>query len=406
MGGGGSQDSTVTNVTQVDPVTQAWRNSIMQAGGQLYSQGHPSAYPNSQVVPFSNQTQQGLDYLQNYAQQGAPNLQEANDANTRALSGWNPAMPMAQSAAQGGLSSNPWSSAFSQYGSGSNDYAHGMFQNAANDIGDAVNSQFAQAGRFGNNAARTDTMTRGIGNAWNQIMTPVYEAERNRGLQAQQTGASLFNAGQDRTLQGVGLFGDMTSQGNQDAQRSMALMPSLWNMGMQPGQAMLDIGGMYEGLAGQYLQDDVNRYNAPYQNAWNHLNNYAGLVSGLPDFSGSQSTSQGPGTNRVMSTLGGGMAGLGLYSGLSQAGLLGAGSSGIGWGLGGAGALLGLFSDRRLKREIEPLNADINGTPLYRYAYVWDEPGVHRIGVMADEAPARAVGLHASGYLLVDYAAL
>lgn len=63
-------------------------------------------------------------------------------------------------------------------------------------------------------------------------------------------------------------------------------------------------------------------------------------------------------------------------------------------------------SDRRLKREIEPTGEHINGTPTYRFAYLWDEPGTVRVGVMADEAPAHAVHIMDNGYLAVDYGAL
>lgn len=63
-------------------------------------------------------------------------------------------------------------------------------------------------------------------------------------------------------------------------------------------------------------------------------------------------------------------------------------------------------SDRRLKRNIVPLNDTINGTPLYEFEYLWDEPGDKTIGVMADEAPAHAVIMHPSGYAMVDYGAL
>ena len=63
-------------------------------------------------------------------------------------------------------------------------------------------------------------------------------------------------------------------------------------------------------------------------------------------------------------------------------------------------------SDRRLKRAIVPLDDTINGTPLYEFEYLWDEPGVKTIGVMADEAPPHAVIMHPSGYAMVDYASL
>lgn len=62
-------------------------------------------------------------------------------------------------------------------------------------------------------------------------------------------------------------------------------------------------------------------------------------------------------------------------------------------------------SDRRLKLDIERAG-ERAGLPWYRFRYVWDEPGVVREGVMADEVPAHAVHVHESGFKLVDYAAL
>tara|TARA_R110000868_G_scaffold18728_3_gene81788 strand:- start:3764 stop:4873 length:1110 start_codon:yes stop_codon:yes gene_type:complete len=75
--------------------------------------------------------------------------------------------------------------------------------------------------------------------------------------------------------------------------------------------------------------------------------------------------------------------------------------------IGAAGTAMGPKpSDRRLKRNIVPLDADINGTPLYEFEYLWDEPGVKTIGVMAQEAPPHAVVVMDNGYLAVDYGAL
>ena len=408
MGGGGSQSSTVTNRTEVDPVTQAWRGNIMQAGANIYNQGTPAFYPGNTVVPFSGQTQGGLDYLQQHAQMGAPNLQAANNASGRALSGWNPALPFAQNAAQGGLSNNPAMQALNQYGSGNNDYAQGLFRQASNDIGNAVNAQFAGAGRYGANAARTDAMTRGIGNAWNQIMTPVHEAERNRGLTAAQTQGSLWNAGADRALQGADLMGGLWSQGNADAARAQAMLPGIFSYGQMPGQAMLDIGGMYEGQAQNYLNADMDRYNYNANAPRDMLSWYSGLMSGLPDFSTQTQTTREPGSNRLMNGLGAAasMAGIGQSLGLFGGAAGAAGAAGAGLNLAALPAMLPILSDRRLKREITPLGSDINGTPLYSFAYLWDPPGERRIGVMADEAPARAVHTHPSGFSMVDYGAL
>ena len=67
-------------------------------------------------------------------------------------------------------------------------------------------------------------------------------------------------------------------------------------------------------------------------------------------------------------------------------------------GIGGAAGMAGMFSDRRLKRNINFL-MEINSTNWYEFDYIW---GDHAIGVMADEVPHAAFETP-SGYLAVDY---
>ena len=403
MGGQSSGNQTVRNVTEVDPITQAWRGNIMQAGGSLYNQGVPAYYPGQTVVPFSNQTQGGLDYLQNYALQGAPNLGAANAASTRAMSGWNPAMPYANSFAsgnnplmqnllgasqqgvagqvapmvQGSMGANPLMGAVAQAGTtrtgmgvpqlqsfanAENPYLDSLFNQGVEQVSNAVNANFARAGRFGANAAHTGALGREIGGLYNQIYAPAYEASQNRALQAagQLSGidqgdraaalqglgqaAGLYEAGAGRGLagselmgslfagdasrqlsgasqaaqmglSGADLLGGMWSQGNQDAARAQALLPSLYSYGMMPGQSLLDVGGMYEGLAGDYLNDDRARYDYAANAPWDYLGRYSQLMSGLPDFSSQTSTTTGPRPNRLMQGLGAAASLGSLFSG-------------------------------------------------------------------------------------------
>ncbi|MCC6295399.1 MAG: tail fiber domain-containing protein [Pseudomonadales bacterium] len=83
-------------------------------------------------------------------------------------------------------------------------------------------------------------------------------------------------------------------------------------------------------------------------------------------------------------------------------------AGGVGTGIGTV--IGGLFCDRRLKRDVEPLGQTHRGVPLYRFRYTSDaiERGLGRpglfMGVMADELGAvrpGAVGTHATGYLLI-----
>jgi len=65
-------------------------------------------------------------------------------------------------------------------------------------------------------------------------------------------------------------------------------------------------------------------------------------------------------------------------------------------------------SDRRIKADIEPMGQR-NGHNWYRFRYVWEEPGTHHEGVMAQEVMETrpdAVSKHPTGFYVVDYAAL
>jgi hypothetical protein len=92
-------------------------------------------------------------------------------------------------------------------------------------------------------------------------------------------------------------------------------------------------------------------------------------------------------------------------AGLSQPGL------DVGGLMQGAAAMktAGMFSDRRLKQDIELVGRDERtGLPLYEYAYKSD-PSRRFLGVMADEVEAympEAVGESEDGYKFVNYAML
>lgn len=73
----------------------------------------------------------------------------------------------------------------------------------------------------------------------------------------------------------------------------------------------------------------------------------------------------------------------------------------IGSGIG----MLAMFSDERLKEDIAPVGELFDGTNVYRYRYVWDDPAMTRIGVMAQEVEqTRPDAVHdVGGFKAVDY---
>lgn len=334
MGGQSTPEKqTVVNETTPDPFTQQWRQNIYGAAQANFDQGPPQYYPGQTVVPFSPWTQAGLDQMTTQANAGAPNMQAANDASATALAGGgaNPALPTAMNYANGNAGSIWGGQQLQDTASGAamNPYLDSVFNAAAPRVQDAVNSNFAKAGRYGGNAAHTGALTREMGNLAASIYAPAYEAERGRQMQAAGQMSGLQLAGAD-------LASGIHGQGNSDALRAQALLPSLYQYGQMPAQSLLQVGAANEGMQGQYIDDAMTRYNYPYAAQQDALNRYAGIVNGLPDFSGSTTTSTGtPASNGAMSAMGGVMAGAQLGS------MFGPIGSGVGAGLGG---LWGLFS--------------------------------------------------------------
>ena len=172
----------------------------------------------------------------------------------------------------------------------------------------------------------------------------------------------------------------LTWGANQQAQQAqnqgLQNFGNIYSLGQQPGTTQSNFANFGANAQQQALQDQMNRFN---------------YYQGLP-----QQTAQQYGSI-VTPAAGLGQAGTSTTSNPQQ-------------GAQNLAALLtaiSSFSDRRLKRDIEPLHAHTpGGIPLYRYRYLWDND--FEIGVMADEAEKIApwaVGERA-GFKTVNYAEL
>lgn len=92
---------------------------------------------------------------------------------------------------------------------------------------------------------------------------------------------------------------------------------------------------------------------------------------------------------------------------LGAAGILaGAGQTSTSKGKSSSGVLNTLFSDRRLKKNIQRIGTADNGLPIYAYSYINDPHDTTHIGFMADEVKdiyPEAVTTDLMGYMMVDY---
>jgi hypothetical protein len=163
---------------------------------------------------------------------------------------------------------------------------------------------------------------------------------------------------------GAGLANTYTGLGNATAGVNTGLGNAV--AGQQDQLAGLNFNTQ-TGIGNANANADLAAYNAS-GNFWNMLGGLGG-----------------------MKTSGGGTVGGNAVSGLGNL-ASGAGS-----------ALMSMFSDERLKEDIEPVGELYDGTNIYRYRYIGDP--TPRIGVMAQEVEKTNPGavVEIGGYKAVDY---
>jgi len=207
-------------------------------------------------------------------------------------------------------------------------------------------------------------------------------------LQAQQAMDSSFNADRNNQLAAaLGLGGQNTADRNSQigaasalGQQNTADNNTSLNATNASIQSILQALGLVPSMTGA----QVNALGAAAQIPYTGLNNYASLVNGL---TGKYGTTDSNGTSTTKSNQS-------IMSGLGQLGQA-------------AGTAAMVFSDIRLKRDIEPAGQFGDGLGIYRYRYLWDDEP--RVGVMAHEVAVHrpwALGPEIGGYATVNYGAL
>jgi hypothetical protein len=285
-----SAPSRTTTVTEPPAFIQPYMQYGAQQSRGLYETGGPQYYGGNTVVPFSQQTENALGMTEQRAMNGSPVNTAAQDYATRTLN----------------------TSPTSQFGGASNPYLDATFNKAADSVQQRLGTQFAGSGR--NLDASRAVNADELNNLATNIYGGAYESERNRMAQ---------DIEQQRSRQ-FGMAG---------------LAPTLANQDYVDINALHGVGGQVEDLTGRLMEDQAARWdfsqNAPQMN----LDNYIARITGA--YPGQNATQTTPThRNRAAGAVGGIATGAGIAGGLTQAGMMTAGSP-WGWALMGAGGLLG-----------------------------------------------------------------
>lgn len=209
-----------------------------------------------------------------------------------------------------------------------------------------------------------------------------------------RTGSGLHQQSVDRAVTGLNrTISDADAKAGADYY-STERNRMLGAAGMAPHLAAADYQDISAvGQAGQaqdaYSQAGINeniaRYNYDNNSQWDYISRYLGMLNG--GYPGGESS--GTGTS--------------IQPGQSSS-PWGSIFGGAGLALQAAPLFMGMFSDERLKENIEPVGQLNDGQTVYSYRYKGDP--TPQIGLMAQEVAERhpeAVAEHPSGYLMVDY---
>lgn len=271
----GSKQQTSTQTTNSEPWAPsqpAFKTGLADAQN-LYKSGLGSqSYTGSTVIPFANQTSQGMGAIQNQASQ---------NMGGQGLSGQyqgvinNGGFNAPQQTAVNNLT-NTATAAPDIYG----DPAYMQVRNrVAQDTSQGVNLGASAAGRYGS-GAHTDVLSRSLSDSLAGM--DVSQLQRQQGRQDAAT-QNLFNAGQ----QGMGNLGTAYE-------------------GMKaPAQDQMGIGSMYEDLAGRLKNDELRIFQEQQNAPWNQLGRLNSVAGGAGSMGGtSTGTAQTPGQSPFATGLG------------------------------------------------------------------------------------------------------
>lgn len=338
--GGQSTSDTTTSQTQAgtaNSTTAPWQPSQGILQNILTGVGGMSTSPNAAQTQGANQLEQNAGSMPNFGAQA-----------TGAANGLLGSLPQGvQSAYQN------YQNQISPIANQNNDptQAPGMqqlLQTIQGDVGNQVNSQFAGAGRD-MSGMNQQALARGLSQGEAAPLLGQY----NQNVQNQIGAAgNLFNAAGTNATTQAGLLGQGMTAATQ--------VPGIIN---QNANNLLSAGNTQYGLGAQNL---------------GLLEGLTLPIAGMGSQNSGNTTMVGNGTSNTTNQM----------SGADQFTKI-------------VGGLQGLWSDRRLKEDIEQVGELFDGTPVYRFRYLNDL--VMRIGLMADECPEDAV-TEINGFHAVDYA--
>ena len=234
--------------SKIDPVIAPYLEEALGRARSLFLTGQqPTLYPGQMYVSPSEQTLSALSTQEALARAAQPSLQASQEAYNAALGG------MQQTAQGGFLQGSPYQKQMIEAAT------RPLTQQFSENVVPTISSQFSKAGRYGSGAMEralgtaTESFGRALGDVTSNIVGQDYA--RERGFQ----------------------------------QEALAMLPTAASQAPQffaqqflPSQALAQVGAQREAIAGQPLQEAINRYNFEQQMPYSQLSGYLSSIYGSP----------------------------------------------------------------------------------------------------------------------------
>lgn len=321
--GGSKQTGQTTTSTDLMPSVKGGIDKALGGAQGLYDSGNLfKTYPYSTVVPFSGETEQGMQGTMSASQQWLPKLNDAANS-TSALANSQTGLNGGQMQTVDALESLLNGRELGNYAQGSyldgsnNPHFSKVVDRAAEGARDAVNMNFSGAGRYGS-GANQQILAREVGDLTSRAYADQYnnEVANMMGANSMMQGMSgdIFNAQQQ------GVSNQMQARNALGAQQQAAMMPY---------QQMMGIGSMREDETTRTINDAMRRWQGDNDQARLSTEWLAGLSSGAGGMGSTQTqTAYAPKTSPFMAAAGGAATGFGI--GGPVGGLVGGGLGLIG----------------------------------------------------------------------------
>lgn len=334
--GGSSGTETATQTSEPWSQAQPYLRDIFSNAQSLYRNGS-EYYPGSTVVPFHGDTVAGLQGLRDQFQGDPIGLNEASGTLTNIAGGQGGANPfMSQIQVAGNRSNDAGAGVLNDFASSnqSNPFLDGMFDRAAGKTRDNINAMFSKAGRYGS-TAHQGQMGESIGDLAASMYGGAYESDANRRFGAAEALGSRQAGDISRQLGAAATGASLAQSGDAQAMQAAGMLPGLNSYAGANNRGLMGVGSAYENMAGQQLQDSIDRWNFGQNGGWDLLNRYNATVQPIAGMGG-QMTQTGPsGQSRTGGAIQGGLGG--AATGFSIGGPWGAV---VGGGIGALGSMI------------------------------------------------------------------